>query len=877
MKLALLAKKNDLAEVPAKLADWGFEVELFEDGDTLLDWARSNPDLELVLIKGVVGPEIENCILRLRQFPYYLYLLYIETSPSQTPPQLFKAGLDEVVKCQDILKLRLLALERFFKQHRTRTFRKPRPEGFRPEVLNLNKGLGYAQKDRVFYQELLTQLVILGSQLLKSPEGGLRPWETFGQQAGHLGAHELEDWVDRFFGLKRRRMQVDDREYKELLDLYPGLLGRLSMALAELTKANFFTPLQQPVIGSTEGIKVLIVEDLPHNRLLLKQMLKRLNANCVEACDGQAAVERFKEDSFDLVVMDINMPIMDGFEATRRIRQFEEENQQTRTPILALTALAMRGDRELCLAAGCDNYLPKPIDVINLFQLVGELTQTESEPKQASTKTFSLGIYTQNQVYRFLLEKIINELDLSCQFLEGEKVLLEAVEKSQFNLILIDLETDWRLTYLIRDQYPTQALTLIGTLCGAEEIWLARFERYIAYPFDRQKIAEVVEHHSKQLQQQRNFEEMIDDFNSLRSLKSQVSVEDSMAASGDQLAVWQKSIRKIGGDLVLSQHFSLHGRYGLILADVSGHDVKSGYTASWFAGLVKGVWRSHSHPFDLLVYLNKLFETPQFEEDKRYICALVLLWDPLTRVLHWANSGIPDGLLIKPDGTRQSLNWRGIPIGMFPELEMFDQGKIDLEPGSSLILATDGVLEAVPNDLIGQLSLKGDSPVEMLEGIVDFVTRSMEIKDDLTLAVFKAKPLEARKGYHHLMPCNLDQTQIEVAQIKAYLDQNSALNFDWPMTSVAIKEALMNAVEHGNKNAEHLPVWVDAWVENNRLNLLVSDQGPGFDLSVEKKRIEKEGPLRIQGRGIQLMENIAKEVEFFGSSCRMIFESVDLK
>jgi CheY-like chemotaxis protein len=110
-----------------------------------------------------------------------------------------------------------------------------------------------------------------------------------------------------------------------------------------------------PLIG-----KVLLVEDNPVNRTLAVAMLNRLGIEPVEAENGLAALQAMDGTSFDLVLMDCQMPVMDGFEATRAIRAREHGQLVTRTPIVAITANALSGDSERCLQAGMDAYLAKP-------------------------------------------------------------------------------------------------------------------------------------------------------------------------------------------------------------------------------------------------------------------------------------------------------------------------------------------------------------------------------------------------------------------------------------------------------------------------------------------------------------------------------------
>jgi len=107
------------------------------------------------------------------------------------------------------------------------------------------------------------------------------------------------------------------------------------------------------------GLTVLLVEDNRINRLLAVRILEKLGCDVETAVDGRAAVRKFESQSFDLVFMDCQMPIMDGYEATRRIRDMEDAD--ARTPIIAVTANAMSGDRERCLDSGMDDHITKPL------------------------------------------------------------------------------------------------------------------------------------------------------------------------------------------------------------------------------------------------------------------------------------------------------------------------------------------------------------------------------------------------------------------------------------------------------------------------------------------------------------------------------------
>ena len=109
--------------------------------------------------------------------------------------------------------------------------------------------------------------------------------------------------------------------------------------------------------------RILIVEDTEYNRDLLMQLLEE-DYETLAAGDGAAGVEMAARERPDLVLMDMSLPVIDGWEATRRIKA---DSALKAIPIIALTAHAMQGDEEKALAAGCDDYLTKPIDEDLLF------------------------------------------------------------------------------------------------------------------------------------------------------------------------------------------------------------------------------------------------------------------------------------------------------------------------------------------------------------------------------------------------------------------------------------------------------------------------------------------------------------------------------
>jgi signal transduction histidine kinase/CheY-like chemotaxis protein len=118
---------------------------------------------------------------------------------------------------------------------------------------------------------------------------------------------------------------------------------------------------------------ILLVEDNPDNRMLIKAYLKKTPHTVEEAENGSIAVDMYKQNNYDLVFMDVQMPIMDGHEATQLIRAWEKEQNKDRTIIVSLTAHAIKEEVDKCMAAGCDSHLSKPIKKTTLLQTINEL------------------------------------------------------------------------------------------------------------------------------------------------------------------------------------------------------------------------------------------------------------------------------------------------------------------------------------------------------------------------------------------------------------------------------------------------------------------------------------------------------------------------
>jgi signal transduction histidine kinase/DNA-binding response OmpR family regulator len=185
------------------------------------------------------------------------------------------------------------------------------------------------------------------------------------------------------------------------------------------------------------GARILLVEDNLTNRDVALTMLEKLGYWADAVTNGKIAVEAVKENNYDFVLMDCQMPEMDGYEATRKIREMEKagELKKEHLPIVAMTAHAMKGDREKCLAAGMDDYIPKPVDPHVLSEIIEkwlvdrnrdwetvEVKETKQEPPpKKELETFDrAGLIERLMGDESLLKKVVETFLMDIPRLLGE-------------------------------------------------------------------------------------------------------------------------------------------------------------------------------------------------------------------------------------------------------------------------------------------------------------------------------------------------------------------------------------------------------------------------------------------------------------------------
>jgi len=216
--------------------------------------------------------------------------------------------------------------------------------------------------------------------------------------------------------------------------------------------------------------RVLLVDDHPVNMFFAIKLLRKMGFETIgEAVNGIEAVKSAQDAPYDLILMDCQMPEMDGFEATRHIREWETQNAYKRVPIIAMTAHAMEGDRDLCLRAGMDDYISKPVSLDRLHNVLTYWLLGEAHTEAPLTDTGQS--YSQAQFEQFFDGDMEQELMLAGVFLKAGR---QAIAEMQAH---IDGHFDvqvWRIaSHRLKGSSAQMGAESLSALCRMAEAALS--------------------------------------------------------------------------------------------------------------------------------------------------------------------------------------------------------------------------------------------------------------------------------------------------------------------------------------------------------------------------------------------------------------------
>jgi len=212
-------------------------------------------------------------------------------------------------------------------------------------------------------------------------------------------SHEMRTPMNAILGFARHLKETETEgeraeSLKMVIEAGEHLLDTLNSALKKIDKVreggkmlqevHLSCPLSPSYELKGEGVKVLVVEDNQVNQLLAKKILEKHSFETEMAENGKIALDKLKKTNFDIVLMDLQMPEMDGYEASRRIRALDSE--KSGIPIIAMTAHTVDGDRELCMAIGMNEYISKPYKSTELYEKMQQLLGTKVQANQVPVR-----------------------------------------------------------------------------------------------------------------------------------------------------------------------------------------------------------------------------------------------------------------------------------------------------------------------------------------------------------------------------------------------------------------------------------------------------------------------------------------------------------
>jgi len=189
-----------------------------------------------------------------------------------------------------------------------------------------------------------------------------------------------------------------------------------------------------------DNIHVLVAEDNLINQKLIMHVLKGFGLDVTLVNNGQEALELRQNYDYDLIFMDIQMPILDGISASKAILQYEEKQRKRHIPIIALTANALTGDKEKYMKIGMDNYLSKPLDVHKLTLILEEylshgLTAIEEEIKKSN-----ILLYHSSKIISTIYQKMLSHLGYTVEVIKDENSFLNKIDEAEYTFVIYDIE-----------------------------------------------------------------------------------------------------------------------------------------------------------------------------------------------------------------------------------------------------------------------------------------------------------------------------------------------------------------------------------------------------------------------------------------------------
>lgn len=454
------------------------------------------------------------------------------------------------------------------------------------------------------------------------------------------------------------------------------------------------------------GMKVLVVDDTATNRQLLQVFLKKLGCEVLLAENGADAVRVFEQQSPDLVLMDVMMPGMDGYEATRRIKAASGDNW---VPVVFVSALDKDENLVAGLEAGGDDYLAKPVNFVVLQAKLRSLVRSlQMQRRLDEMRRFSVAVtdniadcvITIDERGRILAATAMSMVvfGYAPEELIGQNVSMLMPEPHR------SAHDDYLRRYMMGGApkivgMPQRVLTGMrrdGSIIPVEiTVTEMRFDGTRMFVGIVRDVSERVAAEAIEQQHAAALQRYHDEREAENTLASGIMQRLLLrrGLSDPRLHHWLLPATDFSGDVIAAAR-SADGKLCVMLADATGHGL--GAAISVLPGLTSFYnLAEHGYPLGFIAYeLNR--QLLEFMPTGRFVAAGLLCFNEQERVAEYWLGGMPDLLVLNADGTiRQRVAAAHPPLGIveFDE-DMAGVAKVDCPPGTQLLLTSDGLLEA---------------------------------------------------------------------------------------------------------------------------------------------------------------------------------------
>ncbi len=506
--------------------------------------------------------------------------------------------------------------------------------------------------------------------------------------------------------------------------------------------------------GNCQDFKVLVVEDTNSIRLMLISFIQQAGYQVCSAENGEIAVETFGRERPDLVLMDVVMPVMDGREATSRIKAIAGDRW---VPVILLSAMSDIEDLVAGINAGADDYLFKPVNLVVLEAKLRSIGRTLSLQRKLETSTRQMAAMSENLVdgvikideagvIQWASQSALRIFGYTLQELLGRniKMLMPEPYHSEHDGYIARYLQHGPARIIGVGQREVSGLRKSGHTfpmeLGVSEMWVDGTRSFVGILRDiseRKALENSLKQQTSRLQTYYEDQEVENELskNIMQRMMQQPGLDDRA------IAYWVSPAKSFSGDVVASQR-DPQGKLYALLADATGHGLAASIcTLPMLTTFYSLAQEGHDLPH-IIDHLNQTLK--DMLPVGRFVAAPILCLNEDTRTLQLWQGGTPASYWLNEQGqVRQRLDPKHLPLGILASSEeLLSLTTLKLEPGDQFLMYSDGVIEAANTSGISfghdrlerALMNKTDGAViEAVKTQLKAFTEGLEQQDDVSL------------------------------------------------------------------------------------------------------------------------------------------------